>query len=201
MIHLLIARFYSAIISGDQQRNTTRPCTASPCGPNTLCDTYTDQVAVCGGCDSVNNGNDPLCHPECLSNTDCQFNQACIGWKCADPCLGSCGINANCQVILHAPVCSCPIGLYGNPYDSCSPQIIGDYIYYLSILIEYFSRFLLTNKYQLQRIKIHVVQHNAERMQYARREMVPLPANACQITSEIHSWRVTWSAFRILTAV
>ena len=106
-------------ISHDGQRNTTRPCAPSPCDPYNSCETFSDQVAMCGTCDSLENQGSVFCRPECLSNSDCPFDRACIGWECADPCLGSCGANANCEVIWHQPVCSCPVGLYGNPYQGC----------------------------------------------------------------------------------
>lgn len=103
----------------DKYPNITHPCSPSPCGPFDYCETFTDQVAMCGGCDLQDNS---WCRPECLCNSDCPFDHACIGWKCADPCLGTCGVNANCEVIWHQPVCSCPTGLYGNPYQGCIPE-------------------------------------------------------------------------------
>lgn len=63
---------------------------------------------------------DPFCRPECLTNSDCPFNKACIGSVCSDPCPGSCGVNAQCVVVSHVPVCNCPAGLFGNAYEFCT---------------------------------------------------------------------------------
>lgn len=69
----------------------------------------------------------PLCRPECLTNSDCTFDKACIGQVCSNPCLGSCGVNANCVVVNHIPVCSCPQEYEGNAYEYCSkPILIGE---------------------------------------------------------------------------
>ena len=103
------------------------PCSPSPCGKHNVCDPYTNQVAICGGCSAPENPNSISCKPECLSDSDCSLDKACIGWRCADPCLGSCGVNADCEVIHHSPVCSCPMGLFGNPYQSCAPTPMGLY--------------------------------------------------------------------------
>lgn len=100
--------------------NTTRPCLPSPCGHNYECDVYGGQVAICNPCLGPNAIYNPQCRPECLTNSDCPFNKACLGQICSDPCPGSCGVNAQCNVIMHTPVCSCPKGLYGNPFDHCS---------------------------------------------------------------------------------
>ena len=44
---------------------------------------------------------------------------ACINTQCQDPCPGSCGISAQCVVERHNPVCTCPPGFIGNPFDRC----------------------------------------------------------------------------------
>lgn len=41
--------------------------------------------------------------------------------KCVDPCPGTCGLNANCQVINHSPICSCISGYTGDPFTRCYP--------------------------------------------------------------------------------
>lgn len=61
--------------------------------------------------------------PECLSDDECSLTQACIAYRCRDPCLGACAIGANCRVALHHPVCSCKEGLFGNPMIRCSPPL------------------------------------------------------------------------------
>lgn len=100
------------------------PCTPSPCGLYAECRVIGDQAA----CSCLKNyiGLPPNCRPECVVNTDCASNQACISEKCRDPCIGSCGENANCRVQNHIPVCLCQPGFTGDPFSLCSP-IIGDY--------------------------------------------------------------------------
>lgn len=41
--------------------------------------------------------------------------------KCSDPCPGTCGVGARCQVINHNPICSCPPGMTGDPFIRCQP--------------------------------------------------------------------------------
>jgi hypothetical protein len=66
---------------------------------------------------------DPLieCRPECVLNTDCTFNEACINNKCKDPCSNICGQNAKCSVLNHIPICNCPLKTTGNAFISCTP--------------------------------------------------------------------------------
>lgn len=60
------------------------------------------------------------CHGfECLADDDCGAHEACIGHRCQDPCAGCCGVNANCRVEEHHPVCTCSFGLTGNPLVRC----------------------------------------------------------------------------------
>lgn len=37
-----------------------------------------------------------------------------------DPCPGTCGFNARCQVINHNPICSCNPGYNGDPFVRCN---------------------------------------------------------------------------------
>jgi len=66
-------------------------------------------------------GTPPNCRPECIIPADCPSNQACIRERCQDPCPGSCGLNADCTVHNHIPICKC-IGSYiGDPFIGCQP--------------------------------------------------------------------------------
>lgn len=65
-------------------------------------------------------GSPPNCRPECLVNSECPSNQACVRQKCTDPCTGLCGTDALCQVTLHYIRCVCPEGYTGNPFAICS---------------------------------------------------------------------------------
>lgn len=95
-----------------------QPCVPNPCGANAVCQERNNA----GSCTCVTGyfGN-PYegCRPECVINSDCSENRACINNKCQDPCPGLCGIRAECQMINHVPNCACLSGYFGNPYDKC----------------------------------------------------------------------------------
>lgn len=93
------------------------PCNPTPCGPNSLCRDI-DEHAVCS-CIQGFIGTPPSCKPECVVSSECLPTQACINQKCTDPCLGSCGFNARCEVINHSPICSCREGQTGDPFQRC----------------------------------------------------------------------------------
>lgn len=103
---------------------TVDPCSPSPCGSNAVCKEFNGA----GSCTCLQNyiGN-PYegCRPECVLNSDCPANLACINTKCRDPCPGSCGRNALCQVINHMPVCNCYPRYTGNAFLYCNPIEIG----------------------------------------------------------------------------
>lgn len=40
--------------------------------------------------------------------------------KCRDPCPGSCGADAICNVINHTPICTCPERYTGDPFSYCT---------------------------------------------------------------------------------
>lgn len=94
------------------------PCQPSPCGPNSKCKEINKQ-SVCS-CLPDYFGSPPGCRPECTVSSECSQNKACSNQKCIDPCAGICGINANCQVINHSPICSCQLGYTGDPFTRCS---------------------------------------------------------------------------------
>ncbi|XP_046680370.1 adhesive plaque matrix protein 2-like [Homalodisca vitripennis] len=99
-------------------KETKRPCSPSPCGSNTVCKERNGS----GSCRCrANYSGDPYtgCRPECVLTTDCPPSRACVSNRCVDPCPGVCGVNAQCQVINHVPVCSCVAGFTGNPLTSC----------------------------------------------------------------------------------
>lgn len=95
------------------------PCNPSPCGPNAQCN---NGICTC----LPEYQGDPYigCRPECVLNSDCPRDKACIRNKCIDPCPGTCGQNADCNVNNHIPMCSCPQGFSGNAFILCS-QIRG----------------------------------------------------------------------------
>lgn len=92
------------------------PCVPYPCGSNTKC--------LDGQCSCLAEyQGDPYigCRPECVMNNDCTSHLACIRNKCKDPCPGTCGQNAICNVYNHIPICSCPAGMSGNAFTQCRP--------------------------------------------------------------------------------
>lgn len=94
-----------------------KPCIPSPCGPNSQCREVNNQ-AVCS-CLSNYIGTPPGCRPECVVNSECSDDNACINQKCADPCPNSCGSEASCKTINHTPICSCKNGFSGDPFVRC----------------------------------------------------------------------------------
>lgn len=93
------------------------PCNPSPCGPNSQC-RETNGQAICT-CLSGYIGAPPTCRPECVSSAECALSRACSNQRCIDPCKGNCGTGAQCQVINHNPICSCPSGFTGDPFSRC----------------------------------------------------------------------------------
>lgn len=110
----------------------TNPCDPSPCGPNSVC---SDGICTC----LPEHQGDPYegCRPECVISTDCARDKACIRKKCVNPCPGTCGQNAVCNVINHIPMCSCQEGFTGNAFIACS-KLEG-------ILFQIFTAVLLMN--------------------------------------------------------
>lgn len=96
------------------------PCVPSPCGPNSQC----RDIGGAPSCSCLANymGVPPNCRPECSINPECPSNRACMREKCRDPCPGSCGAGAQCNVINHTPVCTCPEGYTGDPFTNCFPR-------------------------------------------------------------------------------
>jgi hypothetical protein len=61
------------------------------------------------------------CRPECIYNSDCPSDKGCQQNKCVNPCINTCGINANCVVLNHIPMCTCIGGMIGNAFIECRP--------------------------------------------------------------------------------
>lgn len=95
-----------------------RPCNPSPCGANALC----KENNGAGSCSCMPNYyGDPYisCRPECIQNSDCERNRACVNTKCVDPCIGACGSNAECRALFHSPHCQCINGYTGDAIRRC----------------------------------------------------------------------------------
>lgn len=95
----------------------TNVCQPSPCGPNAQCQISGNSPSCTCLPDFV--GSPPNCRPECISNSECLSNQACVNQRCKDPCVGSCGANAQCRTVSHTPVCYCETGYTGDPFTQC----------------------------------------------------------------------------------
>lgn len=95
----------------------TDPCQPNPCGPNSQCRNVNGQ-SVCS-CLPNYIGSPPSCRPECTVSSECDLNRACVNQKCIDPCPGTCGLNADCQVSNHNPICSCKPVMTGDPFFRC----------------------------------------------------------------------------------
>lgn len=129
-------------------------------------------------CSCISNyvGTPPNCRPECVVSSECGQDRACINEKCKDPCPGTCGIHARCQVVVHNPICSCPSGYTGDPFVSCSPEesknlsLVSVFfvnislsfiysffrnLYIYTILRMIFSSFLLHYLYTVKIVHIH----------------------------------------------
>lgn len=109
-------------IAKDEPTETeyVNPCVPSPCGLNARCET----VGNAYSCTCLPNyfGQPPNCRPECTIDADCRGDRACFNNKCRDPCPGTCGLNALCNTINHAPICTCMETYTGDPYRSCYPN-------------------------------------------------------------------------------
>jgi hypothetical protein len=93
------------------------PCEPTPCGPNAQCKSINGQPDC--SCLPEMTGSPPNCRPECVIDSDCPSEKACIRSKCQDPCQFACGENADCNIINHIPICTCPQGYDGNPFIAC----------------------------------------------------------------------------------
>lgn len=104
-------------------------CSPSPCGPYSTCRTF-NQHAVCS-CAPSYVGAPPNCRPECVVSSDCAQNRACNNAKCIDPCPGTCGQNARCQVVGHNPICSCETNFVGDPFIRCVQEERKTFSFYI----------------------------------------------------------------------
>ena len=57
----------------------------------------------------------------CDNDDECPTHTACRNRLCINPCAydDPCSPSANCQVLNHKPVCTCPDGYIGDPKTSC----------------------------------------------------------------------------------
>lgn len=120
----------------------TNPCVPSPCGPNSICSVY-DSRPVCS-CIANYIGRPPNCRPECIVDSDCASNTACVCDKCKDPCVGTCGPNAQCYVVGHRPRCQCSQGFTGDPFAGCNKIVNSKSPFYPRVLVVHILNVLLS---------------------------------------------------------
>lgn len=103
-----------------EHHDVTELCHPSPCGLNSQCRVVNEHVV----CSCLPNfiGSAPNCRPECMISSECAQNRACINNRCVDPCIGTCGQHARCNVVNHNPICSCSPGYTGDPFIRCLVQ-------------------------------------------------------------------------------
>jgi hypothetical protein len=110
--------FNVCVILLDHPIEIYQPCNPSPCGSNALC----NEQNGAGSCTCMKNYHgDPYisCRPECIQNSDCEKTKSCVNTKCVNPCLGVCGMNAECRVQSHSPYCTCFPGHEGDARQIC----------------------------------------------------------------------------------
>jgi hypothetical protein len=68
--------------------------------------------------------------PGCATNSDCPDYTACRNSQCINPCAvdDPCAPTANCKVINHQPVCTCPDGYIGSPTTECRLRKIHSFL-------------------------------------------------------------------------
>ena len=135
----------------------TDPCNPSPCGSNAVCQNR-NRAASCQCIPEYFGDPYVACRPECVVNSDCPSNKACQRNKCIDPCPGTCGINAVCQVRNHIPTCTCVEGYIGDPFTECRLVPLGNV--YLVSCMDVFWRVDLFISIVLHSKTTHTHMHN-----------------------------------------
>lgn len=173
------------------QYEQSTPCVPNPCGVNAIC----KEQNGAGACQCLPEyfGN-PYegCRPECVLNSDCPSNRACVRNKCVDPCPGTCGQNADCQVVNHLPSCTCRQGYTGDPYRYCSlpldEQRKNKFFCAPSKCVSLSINHSIYNPIQLlpMNMSILVNHRHAVRIANVERSMARPCAHVCPNTSEAH---------------
>lgn len=106
----------------------TNPCTAlTPCSTTAKCSVLNSiplRTMTCTCPEGWILNKEGECKPiilpptgHCESNADCSTNTTCINRLCRNPC--NCGLNSECYIQNHRPICSCKPGYEGNPNVAC----------------------------------------------------------------------------------
>ena len=123
-MHELFNALGTTIVTTEVDKSS---CTNLHCGPNSLEEKLLHHTDKCTCVCKPNYVGNPIlgCRPGCLLNSHCPVDQACHNFQCTDPCPGTCGQAALCMIINQKPMCLCPNGFSGNPYQGCQklPQL------------------------------------------------------------------------------
>ena len=118
------------------------PCQPNPCGPRAICTTRPGGEDSCA-CEPglIGNPTSPLgCRHECEVHQDCSATQMCVAQKCVEACAGACGINAECKVVNHSPICTCARGYTGDAVTLCQEVATSKLCKREASLVSVFSR-------------------------------------------------------------
>ncbi|CAG0879117.1 unnamed protein product [Darwinula stevensoni] len=111
-----------------RQYKCMNPCTDA-CGENAEC-RVEHHRAICSCPKDFLGDPRTHCYAECTVHEDCAYHKACVHFRCKDPCVGACGMNAECRVENHKAICSCPEGSTGHPSHHCKPLNPGLFLYF-----------------------------------------------------------------------
>ena len=80
----------------------------------------------------------------CETDQECPDYNACQNRKCINPCAEDdpCAPSANCKVIGHQPVCTCPDGYIGDPRTECKLRKHTKFMYIAYITLIRFVSYL-----------------------------------------------------------
>lgn len=99
----------------------------SQCGDGAQCVRVQNHRAVCECPKGYIGSPFTACKPECYGDVDCPGGRpACFYGICKNPCDGSCGVGADCNLRGLTPICSCPRDMTGDPFVSCRPFTKGE---------------------------------------------------------------------------
>lgn len=174
----------------------TDPCNPSPCGPNAECNR--------GSCTCYSNYFGDAysgCRPECVLNSDCDRTKTCSNQRCIDPCPGTCGQDARCDVINHIPTCSCPERTSGDPFVVCRPfrEPVGEYCLIFFLQKEQHLHVLTLNfnaKYlYLQKHHVTYVLHHPAALTVNVAKLTTMQFALASLASLVHHPRADLSAW------
>lgn len=99
-------------------------CSKNPCPINTKCKNNMGSYACECRNGTIKDENSGTCRLPglCYSDKDCSDTATCHDKQCVNPCdkIMPCGLDANCVVAGHNPICECPPGSQGDPYVKCA---------------------------------------------------------------------------------